>query len=184
MSETIDMEISPDSGGVFHASLSLDAIAQRLHERQLATKAVEPPVVRDPAGVLGGITEIKVWDIPVGQAVVGGFTAVFASELVDGFLAAQSVQVRGMVKLLAAGAAVKWSGGILGSTGSKALALLLAFDGIRDLLPIDLWAQKGANMLSGAVTRRGLVQGRDTTPVIKQAEGVVRNYYQQPFARR
>ena len=102
---------------------------------------------------LAGITKMEVWDIPVGQALIGGFIAVFSSELIDGFLSAQSGMIRGVVKLVGAGVAAKWGSGLLGSTGSKAVALLLAYDGIRSLIPIDEWASRlagGIKPLAGA----------------------------------
>jgi hypothetical protein len=110
----------------------------------------------EAAGVLGGITEMEVWDIPVGQALLGGFVAVFASELIDGFLIKQGDWAKGLIKLAGAGAAVKWGGRFLGSTGSKAVALLLAYDGIRSLLPIDGWAKKGADTITSKVPAGGL----------------------------
>ncbi len=141
----------------------LDAVGSKL-EAQLAefnetTKKVLVPKPEDiktaeeveaedkakleQAGAVAGITQFEIWDIPVGQALVGGFTAVFASELIDGFLVKQGDMIKGVVKLVGAGAAVKWGPRLLGSTGSKALALLLAYDGVRSLIPIDTWALVG-----------------------------------------
>lgn len=110
----------------------------------------------EQAGVVGGITQFEIWDIPVGQALVGGFTAVFASELIDGFLVKQGDMIKGVVKLVGAGAAIKWGPRLLGSTGSKALAILLAYDGIRSLIPIDTWAKRGAGAVSGVIPGGGL----------------------------
>lgn len=93
---------------------------------------------------------MQVWDIPLGQALVGGFSSVIVSELVDGFLAAQSNTIKGVVKLAAAGVAIKWGSKILGKTGAAAMGILLAYDGIRMLLPIDEWAGR----VSGAVVTR------------------------------
>ena len=117
-----------------------------------------------------------VWDIPVGPAVVGGFTAILASELVDGILAPNYGKwwfrlllriirrlpkrisdpllerlshstVRALAKLALAGY-FKDNPGILGSeTGSKAMALLLAYEAIKDLTPLDEWAKKAAEEL-------------------------------------
>ena len=111
--------------------------------------------MEDARGMLGNITSFEVWDIPVGQAVIGGFVAVITSELVDGFLAAQSTTIKGVVKLVAAGAVVKFGSKLLGSTGSKAVAILLAYDGIRMLLPIDEYANKFAGQLT-KLTGKGL----------------------------
>lgn len=102
------------------------------------------------------ITDMQVWDIPVGEALVGGFTAVFASELIDGFLMKQGDMLKGVVKLAGAGAAIKWGPRLLGSTGSKALAILLAYDGVRSLIPIDTWARRGASAVSGMMPAGGL----------------------------
>ncbi len=110
----------------------------------------------EQAAVARNITSFEVWDIPVGQALVGGFTAVFASELIDGFLIKQGDIFKGVVKLAGAGVAVKWGGRVLGSTGSKALAILLAYDGIRSLIPIDTWAKKGATTVTGMMPAGGL----------------------------
>lgn len=110
----------------------------------------------EQAGIAKGITDFQVWDIPVGQALVGGFAAVFASELIDGILIQQGDWMKGMVKLVGAGASVKWGSRILGSTGSKALAILLAYDGIRSLVPIDTWARRGATTVTGMIPAGGL----------------------------
>jgi len=61
-----------------------------------------------------------------------------------------------------------WGKRILGNVGSKAVALLLAFDGIRDLSPIDSWADQLAEKISGTVTTEGLAgnqsKGKDLNP--------------------
>lgn len=134
----------------------------------------------EESGVLSNVTSMKVWNIPVGQALVGGFVAVFASELIDGFMAAQGVMTRGVVKLIGAGAAVGWGKGLLGDTGSKAVALLLAFDGIRDIIPIDQWAKGFANQATGMVTQRGLAGLKDTNAVDLAAQ-VARDYQEGGF---
>lgn len=130
------------------------------------------------AGMVGNITDIKAWDIPVGQAVVGGFGAVFASELVDGFMAAQGDMVRGVVKLIGAGVAVKWGGRVLGSTGSKAMALLLAYDGVRSLIPLDRFARQGATAVTGIVTTKGL-GGFKSQRRVNPGNGGGLDYYEQ-----
>ena len=64
--------------------------------------------------------------------------------------------MKGVVKLVGAGAAVKWGDRVFGSTGSKALAILLAYDGIRSLIPIDAWSKKAADTVTGMVPMGGL----------------------------
>lgn len=107
-------------------------------------------------GVVGQIMDFEIMGVPVGQAVVGGFGAVFATEVIDGVLVTQTVQVKGVVKLVAAGATAMWAKPLFGSTGSKVIALLITFDALRDLSPIDMWAKQLAAMISGILPKAGL----------------------------
>jgi hypothetical protein len=126
-------------------------------------------------GALEGIADFKVWDIPLGQALVGGGISVFASELIDGFLAGRSTQIAGVVKLAAAGAAVKW-GGRMGTTTSRTLGLLLAYDGLRSLIPLDEWM---GNLAGRIVSRTGggLAGKAGMGDVLNQASKVANDYY-------
>jgi len=112
--------------------------------------------VEDIGGSLESLVRTEVWDIPVGQALVGGFVAVFLSELTDGFMATSSATTRALIKGGLAGASVKWGKKLFGATGAKAIALLLAFDAIRDLTPMDQWADQLATKISGALPAGGL----------------------------
>lgn len=142
-------------------------------------KPADPVAKMEQGGALEGITKLEVWDIPIGKAIVGGFSAVVVSELIDGFLAAQSTMTQGLVKLAAAGASVKWLSRFLGATGAGAMALLLAYDGIRSMLPIDEWAGRFSGAISKIRTGGGLAgkAGMKRYNVIEQAEKVAGNYY-------
>jgi len=146
---------------------AVDSILNRVNglDAKLAElgKSEKAPSVPDPApdaelrkGIFDDIMSFEVWNIPIGQAAVGGFVAIFASEIIDGFMKNQQPWQRGLVKLGAAGVAGMWGKRFLGSTGSKAVALLLAFDAIRDLSPLDSWADQLAEQISGTVTSAGL----------------------------
>lgn len=132
---------------------------------------------------LEGISKMQVWDIPIGQALVGGFSAVFASELIDGFLAAQSSMIKGVIKLAGAGVAVKWGGRLLGKTGAIALAIILAYDGMRQILPIDEWAGRLAGRIK-PLTGGGLGGKAGMGNVQKQANRVLEDYYARAEGRR
>lgn len=111
------------------------------------------------AGAMGAFGDLLTFEfngIPIGQAAVGGFAAIFASELVDGFAAQMSDWQRGLIKIGVAWASVKWGKKLLGNTGSKAIALLLTFDALRDLSPLDTWADNLAEKISGTATTAGL----------------------------
>ena len=164
------------NGGMAEVKTSLSSLAAQLSEKP----APEPVAEMAEKGIVGGITKFEVWDIPVGQALVGGFVAVFASEVIDGFLSEQTTQVKGLVKLAAAGAAIKFGKGILGDSGSKAVALLLAYDGIRMLLPLDEWASKAVKPIT-KLTGAGLGGRAVMSDVVDQAEKTAANYYDRAF---
>lgn len=131
-------------------------LAEELDSRQKNLEDTKDTADMKAGGFLDAVNRVEVWDIPVGQAALGGFAAVFASELIDGFLISQSDAVKGLIKLATAGVVVKWGSRVFGSTGSKAAAILLAYDGIRSLVPIDRWAKNVADAVSGAVPLGGL----------------------------
>lgn len=123
------------------------AESEDTEEAELETSAVK--------SATKSIMDTEVWGIPVGKAALGGFGAIFASELIDGFMTEQSKNVRGIVKLVVAGASAQWGKRWLGA-GAGVLALLLTFDAIRDLTPLDEWANKLANKVSGVIPKGGL----------------------------
>ena len=181
--------------GVGKLTSSLDAYLAKMNEQAQAALAPPPPKTVDEtvaemeekSGFLDKMMEVKVWHIPVGEAALGGFVAIFASELVDGFLKNQSVQVKGLVKLGAAGASVAFGKRILGSTGSKVVALLLTFDAIRDLTPLDKWAYDLAAKITGMLPSAGLagssaVNAAQMDAVNRQANQVA-GYYSSVAAR-
>lgn len=106
------------------------------------------------ASALGGITKFEIMGIPLGSALVGGAVAILATELVDGFLSAQSTQIKGIVKLVVAGTYAKWGFG--GSEMKKVVALLMTFDALRDLTPISGWMHTLSTKVTGTFPTRGL----------------------------
>lgn len=129
-----------------------------------------------------GIANMQVFGLPLGQAVVGGFVAVFATELVDGLMSKQKAYVRGAVKLGAAWAINKWGKKIpfMGEGGVKAVALLLTFDAIRDFIPIDTYAQGIAAKISGKVANAGLA-GPKAFKTISANTPAASGYYSKMF---
>lgn len=163
--------------------------AQMAELNETAKKRLVPDEVKSSAEVakeeaekaelkqLGGIMEFEVWDIPIGQAAVGGFISVFASELIDGFLVNRSDWIKGLVKLAGAGVAIKWGSRILGKTGAAAVGILLAYDGVRSLIPIDTWAERGSTALSGVAAGGGLGGFKSNVGAETRAAGVEEDYY-------
>jgi len=129
--------------------------------KELKPADPDPEAPLEAKGFFGDIMDFEIQGIPVGQAAIGGFAAIFASELVDGFMADSVVWQRGLVKLAIAGIAVRWGTRFLGNTGAKTVALLLTFDAIRDLSPLDRWADQLAQRITGRATTAGLAGNPD-----------------------
>lgn len=93
-------------------------------------------------GILGGIEGIEVFGVPVGQALAGGTIALLASELVDGVIGGTNLpgndNVTGGLVKLAAGAVIAQSlGGFIGRSAANTAATFIAFDAMREILPLD-----------------------------------------------
>lgn len=119
-----------------------------------AAKAEEAAKL-EQAGAISGITSFEVWDIPLGKIAVGTFGGVFTSELIDGFLATQSNMIKGGIKLVLAGATVKWGSRWLGKDAAGAIAFALGILGMAQILPIDVYAKKAATAIRGVLPEAG-----------------------------
>jgi hypothetical protein len=164
----------------------LPSIIEKQVSEILAKKATETEPKPEPVeveqkqgGALEGISKMKVWDIPLGEGLLGGSVAVVFSELVDGFLKNQAERTKGFLKLVAAGAIAKWASRFLGPTGAKAAAIILVYDGMRQILPIDEWAGNLAERITKVRTGGGLAgkAGMTQSAAVTQAEKVAKDYY-------
>lgn len=137
------------------------------------------------AGVLGKVGNVSVAGVKIVPLVGGAFVSIFASELIDGFMASKGTTVKAVVKGVGAFAAYKWGKKLplIGAEGGKVIALLLAFDAIRDLTPINSWASAAANKVSGMIPIGGL--GDQTGRAIKTMRPslVKKDYYSTAFGR-
>lgn len=130
-------------------------------------------------GAIAKVTRIEVAGFPLGQVIIGGASAVFVTELVDGFMArmGQGKMVSGLVKgAVAVLVAGKQGKRVLGANGAMAAAILIGFDALRDLVPIDSWVQDLTSRISGVTASRGLA-AESKYNILKEAEAVARGHY-------
>ena len=126
-----------------------------------ATKTPEPEPDKETlemGAATSGIMDFEIWDIPIGQAAIGGFSAIFVTEVIDGFMKTQTQNMKGVVKIIGAGVFAKWGKRIpfINAKGAKVIALLMTFDALRDISPINTWANQIANKISGVIPTGGL----------------------------
>jgi len=186
MNETINNTVTLEELGSIFEQKNKPILAALSELKAEKARLAEPEKARagELAEVKGleGIMKYEIWGIPVAQAAIGGAVAVLATELVDGFMAKQSDNMKGAVKLVLAGAAARWGKKIFGETGSKAIALLMAFDGLRMIIPIDKYADQLASKITKTTTTQGLagIGRKDSfnpgSSVLAQANQVVRTY--------
>ena len=96
---------------------------------------------------LGGLAEVEIMGIPLGQAAIGGGIALLISELVDGIIGGAVTDRLGetwgpaLIKGGSAWAVKQWGAGVIGAKAADTAALFLAWEAIRSLVPIDEWIE-------------------------------------------
>jgi len=96
-------------------------------------------------GLLGGLERVSIGDVKVGHALLGGATATVISEIISGLSPGlggggmNNNLVAGVMKIGAAGVFGKALSGVVGRESSQAAMLFLAYDAMRDVIPLDQW---------------------------------------------
>ena len=137
-------------------------------DEQLKPVVTDQPkeIALEQRGLLGGIDRFSIGDVKVGHALLGGATATVISEIISGVApglgggAISGNIVAGVLKIGAAGLFGRALSGVVGKQSADAAMLFLAYDAMRDIIPIDVWI----NQLLG---RAGMAasQGSPYVPV-------------------
>ena len=134
----------------------------------------------EAGGMLSGVLNTKVAGLRIGEIGVGTFGGVMLSEILEGFLSAQSTMIKGGVKLGVAALAASMGGKWIGKDAAYAIAFVLGVFGLSQVIPVDKWATAVAGsigkFLPGTIKVTGMP--RD---VLNQAQTVVRDYYSKAF---
>ncbi len=140
-------------------------------EARIDGKPVDAELEDSISTTFNKFMDAQVLGIPLGGIIVGGSISVLATELVDGFIVPKAgateadIQtnkyIRGGVKLGLAAVAGLYGKKIFGKTGATTIALLVGFDGFRDIIPLDTWIKTNiADKITGQAPAGGLAQGR------------------------
>ncbi len=143
----------------------------------LADPAAEAKL--EQAAILGGIDKFTIAGVNVGAGLIGGSVALLTTEVVGGLVPATGFTAS-LVKLLAAGALVRFGSGILGKTATTYASAFIAFDVARGLIPIDSWIADITGRFGGAQMKQARTPGPN---VQEQANQVASDYYAQAFGR-
>ena len=153
---------------------------QKILEASKPVEEKEEVAEHERIGILDQAMGFDIAGIQVGKAALGGFSAIFTSELVDGFMISQSANIRGLTKIGVGWGLVAFASKWLGKSFTGAAALFLTFDALRDLSPMNEWAAQLADRITGQSPAAGL-RGNEMN-VVSQAQGVA-DYYSRAEGR-
>ena len=119
----------------------------------------------EKAGMLDSVESNKVLGIPLGDAVVGGGLALILSDLVTAVLNPTSLGVpAGATQLVLAWLVANYGKKWLGQSTANLSAAFLAFEGIRDIIPIDTWLTKALSRIKGFIPSANTSQDHPPAP--------------------
>jgi hypothetical protein len=102
----------------------------------------DPKMELHQRGILSNFGGLRFGNIPVGDALIGGSAASLVSELTDAFTPGDNTVVSALIKIVAGNLLAGAFSGILGNNATSAARLLVTYDGIRDLIPLDSWIRE------------------------------------------
>jgi len=128
-------------------------------------------------GALSGVLNTEFAGLKIGEIGVGTFGGVMLSEVIEGFLSAQSTMIRGGAKLgiaaLTASMGKKW----IGKDAANVIAFVLGVFGLSQVIPVDKWASAAASGISKFLPGTIKVTGMPGNSALNQAERVANSYY-------
>lgn len=107
-------------------------------------------------GMFDSVTKFELIGLPAGSVLVGGSLGIIGTELVDGFLAEQSLQMKGLAKIGAGIGTVIFGKKIIGKTAAIWTAGFMFFDALRDLTPLDSKLSELVSKITKVKTSAGL----------------------------
>lgn len=104
-------------------------------------------------GVANKIRDVQILGIPLGEATVGFGAGIFVSEVTDGLLAPKLPAAVPVVaiKFGEAYAMSRWGHKVIGSGGARMATVVLTYNAIRAVLPIDTYIRDFVQKLLGYI---------------------------------
>lgn len=119
-------------------------------------------------GIANRIRDIEILGIPVGDAVVGGGSAVLVSEVTDAFLLPRMPTApMFVVKAGEAYVMAHWGEKLIGPGAAKLAAIFLAYSAVRAIVPIDDLISRGLNKIG--------IAAHSPMPTADQAEMFIKD---------
>lgn len=104
------------------------------------------------AGIAERIRQVEIAGIPLGEAALGGGSALLLSELTDGLVAPHLPQVPvAAIKGAEAFVMHRYGHKAIGAGGARVATLFLTYDAVRSLVPLEDWVKKLVETITGVV---------------------------------
>ena len=118
-------------------------------------------------GVANKIRDVQILGIPFGDGVVGFGAALVVAERTDGLITPRmpsNVPVVA-IKVGEAYAMSRWGHKVIGSGGARVAAIVLGYDALRTVVPIDTWIKEAtAKLFNNGVLTTTTAPGGTYTP--------------------
>jgi hypothetical protein len=126
----------------------------------------DPKLELHQRGILSNFGGLRFGNIPVGDALIGGTAASLVSELTDAFTPKDNTIVSALIKIVGGNLLAGAFSGILGNNATSAARLLVTYDGLRDIIPLDGWIREILDPIKKAVpVKPNGVVGQSQPPV-------------------
>ena len=124
------------------------------------------------SGIANKIRDIQILGIPFGEGVIGFGSALVISELTDGLITPKlpsNVPVVA-IKVGEAYAMSRWGHKVIGGGGARMATVVLSYDALRTIVPIDDWIKNAIAKITGGI---GLTAGAGAgyTPPVSGGDG-------------
>jgi len=104
------------------------------------------------AGIADQIKSVQVLGIPIGEAVLGGGSALILAEVTDALIAPRLPTMNiGFVKAGETYVMHRWGHKVLGGPGARVATLFLGYDTIRTIVPLEAWIKDVIAKLTGGI---------------------------------
>lgn len=102
------------------------------------------------ASIANKIREVEILGIPLGEAVLGGGSALIVAELTDAIVTPRLPNVPvAAVKGAEAFIMSRWGHRVFGAGGARIATMFLTYEAVRALIPIDDWVKQLIARITG-----------------------------------
>lgn len=137
------------------------------------------------AGIARKISEVEVAGIPLGEAALGGGSALVLAEVTDAMLLPRLLAVPVFaVKGAEAFVMSRYGHKVVGAGGARVATLFLAYDAVRSLIPMEDWIRNAIAKATGGILSPGSPLRYDAASEAAKVAAEAESTYKEIFGGR